>query len=122
LGELLVEVLLEFIDDADFSGSFGGTEFVVGRFGVAPGGLGSEGLLDVFEFNLVVLKGVLELGEELFGGVNEGGEAGLLVGEGGLLALEGGEEGFPVTLGLFLVLLGELLLLNDAGADVLEEV
>jgi len=28
LGELLVEVLLEFIDDADFSSSFGGAEFV----------------------------------------------------------------------------------------------
>jgi len=122
LGELLVEVLLEFIDDADFSGSFGGTELVVLRFRVAPGGLGGEGLLDVFEFDLVVLEGVLELGEEIFSGGDEGGKAGLLVGEGGLLALEGGEEGFPVTLGLFLVLLGELLLLNDTGADVLEEI
>jgi len=78
--------------------------------------------LGVFEFDLVVLEGFLEGLEEVLSGGDEGGEAGLLVGEGGLLAVEGGEEGLPVTLGLFLVLLRELLLLNDAGADVLEEI
>jgi len=115
-------VLGKLAEDAEFSGSLGGVGFVVLGLFSAPGSLTGEGLLEVFELDLVVFEGVLELGEEVIGGGDEGTESSLLVGQGLLLGLEGGEEDFPVSLGLILVLVGDLLLLDDSGADILEEI
>lgn len=119
--ELLVKVFSKLFDDIEFSGNFGFGGFVFSGLSFTPGGLGSEGSLDVFEFGLVTFEGFGELSKEGLGGIDKSGESSLLVSEGLLLVFEGGEEGRPVVLGLFFVGVGDLLFGDDIFSDTVEE-
>jgi len=50
-------VFSELGEDVEFSGSLGSLGLISSGFLVAPGGLGSEGSLEVFKVNLVVFEG-----------------------------------------------------------------
>lgn len=119
---LFNDVLSKLSQDIEFSGNFSSLGFVFLRLGVTPGGLGSEGLLGVFEIDLVVFKGFFELCEEGLGGGDKGTESSLLIGKRYLLVGEGGEEDFPISLGLLFVGGGDFLFVDDGLSDVVKEI